>query len=119
MCLFRLLEDYANSCFFIQDIYSNSKHIRKSNAYSALVHRVPNTFTLIDKKEHSWKRRVLTQGFSESAMHELEPVVLDCLNRLCESMIDKDLCTLVDKENGWSAPKDMSDWCKFELLLFL
>lgn len=79
----------------------------KSTSYLALTHRVPNTFTLADKKEHAWKRRILTQGFSDSVMRSYEPDIFGYVQKLSEHMIE---CDIKGKSGEWTTPKNMSNW---------
>jgi hypothetical protein len=74
-----------------------------------MVHRVPNTFTLIDKKEHSWRRRILTQGFSDAAMRMFESDIMSYIQKLCRVMITEDLDSTGQE---WTSPKNMADWSK-------
>lgn len=73
------------------------------------MHRVPNTFTLIDKREHAWKRRILTQGFSDAAMRRFERHIMGYIHSLCTNMIEDEL--LVTGKT-WTKPKNMADWSK-------
>jgi cytochrome P450 len=86
-----------------------------------MVHRVPSTFTLLDKKEHAWKRRILSQGFSESAIRSFEPQLLTQIAKFCSVVCPEGgkalpLC-VGDAQRPWSAPVDMSTWCKFPYVL--
>ncbi|KAF2702911.1 cytochrome P450 [Pleomassaria siparia CBS 279.74] len=100
----------VNSSVGQKDIYKSGKNLHKSTAYMSLVHRTPNTFTLSDKKEHSWKRRILTQGFSDSNMRAFEPVILADIAKLQRCMIEKERNESVQ---GWSLPVNMADWSSY------
>jgi hypothetical protein len=97
-----------------QDIYGHGKNVSKSSAYAALVHRVPNTFTIVSKKEHAWRRRVLSQGFSNAMMRVMEAKILNYMKKLCQFMIEDDLAV---GNGSWTSPKNMSDWCRYLSIL--
>ncbi|KAL5362921.1 cytochrome P450 [Aspergillus floccosus] len=101
----------VNSAAGFKDIYGSGKNVRKSSAYKALVHGTPSTFTEVDKREHSWKRRILAQAFSTSALRLLEPHILGKINRFCKLALNGDGGTLT--KGAWSAPKNLSDWCSY------
>ncbi|THW14123.1 hypothetical protein D6D23_09503, partial [Aureobasidium pullulans] len=94
----------------MKDIYGHGKNVTKSSAYAALVHRVPNTFTVVSKKEHAWRRRVLSQGFSNAMIRVMETEILDYMKKLCQFMIEDDLAVV---NGSWTSPKNMSDWCSY------
>lgn len=93
--------------------------MQKSQPYLAMVHNTPSTFTLLDKKEHAWKKRLLSQRLSEASIREFEPVIVDLLDRFYESLCPpletggKDLPSL-ESAQGWSEPTNMSSKCKSE-----
>ena len=107
--------------------------MQKSAPYLAMVHNTPSTFTLRDKKEHAWKKRILSQKFSDSAIQSYEPEVLKLLDGFCDALspkpseksaIDQLICSalcgtsseksepaLPETKTPWSEPFDMSTWC--------
>ncbi|THC96317.1 hypothetical protein EYZ11_004222 [Aspergillus tanneri] len=101
----------VNSAAGLKDIYGHGKNVRKSPAYRALIHRVPSTFTLVDKREHSWKRRILAQGFTTSTLRDLEPHILGKIDRFCKCMLEHGEGR--PQQGGWSSPQNLSDWCSY------
>ncbi|KAH7370158.1 cytochrome protein [Rhexocercosporidium sp. MPI-PUGE-AT-0058] len=87
----------------LREIYSHSKQLGKAPCYGAMVHRAPNVLTLLDKTAHGKRRRILSQGLSDSSFRSYEPNILKHIGRLC-SQLDP----LPGSE--WSENKDMSDW---------
>lgn len=116
------------------DIYGHNKNLRKSAPYLAMTHNTPSTFTIVSKKEHAWKKRILSQKFSDSAIRSYEPDLLKLVDRFCDALcpksseksaIDQLICSTVcstpgSRENhlamtetgvAWSGPFNMSAWC--------
>lgn len=94
----------------MRDIYSSGeKNVTKSMAYLAATHRVPNTMTLRDRKEHGRRRRILGTGFSDSAIKSYEPKIRVIVNRflvaLTPSPEDGD-------KKGWSVSRNIAQWSK-------
>lgn len=63
--------------------------------------------TVIDKKEHAFRRRVLAQAFSDSALRDQEQFIEFNVRILLKQM-SKDV-----QEDGWTAPKDFSEWITY------
>jgi cytochrome P450 len=63
--------------------------------------------TVIDKKEHAWRRRVLAPAFSTRALHDQEQFIVENADILVEQMT-KEIGT-----DGWSKPKDLSVWTTY------
>ncbi|KAK4985317.1 hypothetical protein LTR50_006037 [Elasticomyces elasticus] len=90
--------------------------MQKSMPYLAMVHNTPSTFTLIDKREHAWKKHILSQKLSEASIREFEPAVLELIHRFCGSLCPpsntqgQDTSSTVAKD-GWSEPLNMSARC--------
>jgi hypothetical protein len=94
------------------DIYGSAKQLRKSDSY--VIHGQGNFLGLRNKAEHSRKKRIFGQGFSEAAIRGHEPKVIENVNLFCEKISDNALITSDSK--GWSTVKDMTDWCKLNAL---
>jgi hypothetical protein len=97
------------------DIYGHNKNMQKSLPYLAMVHNTPSTFTLRNKKEHAWKKRILSQKFSDSAIRSYEPEVLKLVDRFCDALCpkpsEKSESATPETKSPWSEPFDMSTWC--------
>lgn len=87
-------------------IYGQGKNFKKSNAYAPhpFFPKVFNTHNCIDPSQHGRKRRIVAQGFSESGLKAYEPSVIDQVDILCTALYN-DI-----GPDGWSQPKDMSEW---------
>ncbi|KAK0737977.1 cytochrome P450-like protein [Schizothecium vesticola] len=101
----------VNSNTALKDIYGFKANVRKSEFYDAFVHPAPNTHNTRDKEVHARKRRVLSHAFSDSAIKEVERYILANIRTFCDAI--GDLGRVVDEKKGWSAPKNMADWCNW------
>jgi cytochrome P450 len=91
----------------LTDIYAHGKNFKKAQRYAAMVHRAPNTLTVIDKKKHGKKRRVISQGFSDAALKSHELVILEQIEHLCTQLKAGKGGQAVPV-GVWSPPKNMS-----------
>lgn len=100
-----------NSNTALKDIYGFRANVRKAEFYDAFVHPAPNTHNARDKDLHARKRRVLSHAFSDSAIKEVERYILANIRTFCEAI--GDYGRVIHEKKGWSAPKNMSDWCNW------
>ncbi|KAL8827690.1 MAG: hypothetical protein Q9191_003035 [Dirinaria sp. TL-2023a] len=103
----------VNSTAGLKDIYTQGKNFRKSKNYSTMVHQALNTLTISDPKEHGRRRRVVSQGFSDSAMRNYETSMVTIVQRFCKRLLqtveeEKDSAS----SNTWQPARNMSQWCK-------
>ncbi|KAG5765125.1 hypothetical protein H9Q69_009396 [Fusarium xylarioides] len=92
-----------------KDVYGHNKNVRKSLAYLAMVHKTPSTFTLMDRHEHAWKKRILSQKLSDSAIRSFEPKITGMIDRFCEYVCPAS----TGKGNTVSKPFNMSEMCDY------
>ncbi|KAL3420507.1 cytochrome p450 [Phlyctema vagabunda] len=104
----RLLINTAGALKEAQDKHRN---VTKAREYLGMVHRTPSTFTLLDKKEHAKKRRILSQGFSDSAVRAFEQSILDHVEKFCATMAPSP--SHASSGQGWSQPVNISTWCSY------
>ncbi|KAL2419950.1 Cytochrome P450 monooxygenase AKT7 [Exophiala dermatitidis] len=97
----RLLVNTADG---LKDIYGSTKQIQKSAGYNSMVHRVPNTFTEINRAVHERKRRIVAHGFSDAALRSYEPRIMECISQFKDVLLES-------KKPGkeWTTPQNMSD----------
>jgi cytochrome P450 len=98
----------------ISDIYGHRSNVNKSKTYNVMVHRAPNTLTILDKKQHGRKKRVISQGFSDASLRALEPAILSHIQKFCSKLADSendDGSPAIPDE--WSPNRNMSNWCKW------
>lgn len=82
----------------------------KAEFYNAFVHPAANTHNTRDKEVHARKRRVLSQAFSDSAMKEMQRYILGNVRTFCDQI---GLGHGGPDAKGWSAPRNMTDWCNY------
>lgn len=97
----------------LRDVYSFRAPLRKAEFYEAFVHPAPNTHNVRDREVHAWRRRVLAHCFSDGAMREAEPFVLENVRRFCREIGKGGEEGRSPERKGWSTPKKMSDWCSY------
>ncbi|XXH02093.1 hypothetical protein Hte_008459 [Hypoxylon texense] len=98
-----------NSSTALKEIYGFKSNVRKAEFYDAFVHPAPNTHNTRDKALHARKRRVLSQAFSDSAIKEMERYILSNVRSFCEQIG----AGASEERKGWTAPKNMADWCNY------
>lgn len=98
-----------NTSTALKDIYGFRSNVRKAEFYDAFVHPAPNTHNSRDKDVHARKRRVLSYAFSDGAIKEVERYILANIRTFCAE-IGKGVSSV---SKGWSAPKNMTDWCNY------
>ncbi|KAM5463519.1 hypothetical protein MauCBS54593_007513 [Microsporum audouinii] len=108
----------VNTVGGLHDIYGHGKSFKKAQRYGAMVHRAPNTLTVIDKMKHGKKRRIISQGFSDAALKDHEVVILEQVQHLCTQL--KGGKQGEETPIGlWSPPKDMArlnDYFAFDVM---
>ncbi|KAL4747878.1 hypothetical protein BDW72DRAFT_206088 [Aspergillus terricola var. indicus] len=108
----------VNTAAGLHDIYSHGKNFKKAQRYAAMVHRAPNTLTVIDKAKHGKKRRVISQGFSDAALKNHELVILEQIQHLC-TQLKTGKGNQVTPVGAWSTPKNMgrmTDYFAFDVM---
>lgn len=105
-----------NTSKAVSDIYAVRANVQKSDGYASMSpsRYTPNTLTAIPKNIHTFRRRILTQAFSDQNIKEME----DRIQGNISSFLDI-LTTDSEPESGWSSPKNMSqmcDWLAFDVI---
>ncbi|KAL6365600.1 hypothetical protein LRP88_01600 [Fusarium phalaenopsidis] len=85
------------------DVYGHGAPVTKGHSYKVLSARAPNTLTMQDKVQHSRRRRVLSQAFSESSLRKFEPVMQARIDRFLRVVRGPDL-----QAGQWSEPSNMA-----------
>lgn len=76
-----------------------------------LVHKAPNALTMRNKVEHLRRRRIMGQGFSDSALRTFEVDVRHFIGIL-RDQINKAMPSAINgADQAWSTAMDMSHWC--------
>jgi cytochrome P450 len=103
----------------LRDIYIGKNFVKPPN-YRLLRHQAANMFTMINKKEHARRRRIVGPIISDAAMRRLERTMLlhiiKCFSLLgdtCDNNSGSSVTFLADSSKGWSKSRNMSNWCDY------
>jgi hypothetical protein len=66
-----------------------------------------STQTIIDKKEHAIRRRIMSPAFSDKALRDAEKYINVNVMKLMHKLGEG------PQENGWTKPKNFSDWSTY------
>jgi hypothetical protein len=102
-----------NSANALSDIYAVRANVRKTDIYAVMSpsRRTPNTFSCVDQKVHSFKRRILGQLFSDRNLKGVEEHILDRVRRFNRAIGYSGLSSQADSpksEGGWRSAVDMA-----------
>ena len=78
-----------------------------------MVHRAPSTVTVINKRDHGQRRRLLGPGFTESAIRAFQPQLHSHVDILCKLIRDQKAQADIEGNGGWGSPMQLSDWCSY------
>ncbi|GFG15658.1 isotrichodermin C-15 hydroxylase, partial [Aspergillus udagawae] len=98
----------------LSEVYSTKSNVRKDNAYavmSASIH-AQNTMSCIDKQAHAFKRRILSQIFTEHALKGVEDRILAHIRRFCATLGHFPSKTQ-DSSPGWGPSMDLAPLCDY------
>ncbi|OLN84340.1 Isotrichodermin C-15 hydroxylase 12 [Colletotrichum chlorophyti] len=87
-------------------IYGFSRDLQKATTYNVMVHRAPSTLTMTDKRRHALHRRIVSQGFSSTALRQYESTIKVHIEKLAKHLAPSQ----ADVGAEWSKPQNMSDW---------
>ncbi|KZL83292.1 benzoate 4-monooxygenase cytochrome p450, partial [Colletotrichum incanum] len=87
-------------------IYGFSKNLQKSASYNVMVHRAPSTLTMTCKKKHALHRRIVSQGFANTALRQHEHTIMTHIKKLAAQLAP---CQS-SGSSEWSAQQNMSSW---------
>src|ERR1700753_3527311 len=109
----------VNNINGLKDIYRDGKDFAKPPEYRLLRHQAANTFTMINKKEHARRRRIIAPIVSDGAMRRLEPVMLfhikkfvSLISNTDKNRLDLTNCT-TKASNGWTVARNMTQWAHY------
>ncbi|CAG8974862.1 hypothetical protein HYALB_00000477 [Hymenoscyphus albidus] len=97
----------VNTSRGLHDVYGYGKNVRKSKSYLSMVpdKHAWSILTLIDKKTHLERRKVMSKALSDTALKSFEPEMLNHMDVFHEQV------AVAEDSEGWSAPKNMSVLC--------
>ena len=102
-----------NSPSAAKNIYTYSPDFQKSQVYTVMVHRAPNTLTHIDKKGHGRKRRIVAQGLSDAAVRSYEPTIIHHISKMCDIWAQNGKPEKEDMGKLWSTPLNIARWANY------
>ena len=74
---------------------------------------VHSILTTWDKKEHGRKRRVIGQGFTETAIQGYKPIIQSQIQVFYEKLVEDGGRHGFGESQGWSSPQNMAEWCEY------
>jgi cytochrome P450 len=89
------------------DIYGNQKKVKKAESY--IVHGKTNLIGIQDKTDYARCKKIFQQGFSDTAIREHEPKVIQEIDTFIEKISENE--TLDGLTDDWTNPKNMALWC--------
>jgi cytochrome P450 len=96
-----------NTSTAMHAIYGNPRaNVQKANWYKTLDAGTGDfsTQTVIDKKEHAFRRRVLSPAFSDGALRDAEKYIDANVRKLMQKLGDG------AATDGWTEPKNFATW---------
>lgn len=94
------------------DIYYSKDEVQKSYGYVTMIPAPGafNIFTAVDKGIHRFKRKVLSQGFSDQAIRAFEPTMLHHMDLFVRKLVRAPDHN--DDNDRWSPQLDMTEYCR-------
>lgn len=108
----------------LQAIHDRKSNVQKFSYYNIFSHyfKAPSVLTTIAAKEHGRKRRIIGQGFSDSAIAAMEDHILKYVRCFCDKLMQPDLFENAipthahsgdDLKEIWSPAKNVSRWASY------
>ncbi|KAJ6021301.1 cytochrome P450 monooxygenase [Penicillium herquei] len=95
-------------------IYSTRANVRKTETYVAMSasRRTPNTISSTDKTVHGFKRRIMSQVFSDHGLRSVEERFLPRINDFVTLLWDGNVKgSTKEDESVWGSPRNMATMC--------
>jgi cytochrome P450 len=96
-----------NTSTAMYTIYGNPRaNVQKANWYKTLDAATGDfsTQTVIDKKEHAFRRRIISPAFSDRALRDAEKYIDANVRKLMQKLGDG------AAKDGWTGPKNFATW---------
>ncbi|MCJ1397973.1 hypothetical protein MMC11_001169 [Xylographa trunciseda] len=107
----------VNSSSGMRAIYGPKCNVQKSKFYSVFNHffQDPSTTSIIDKEQHSRKRRILAKGLSERSLKAMEQPLISATQNLFRHVSTGEGSGQEAAPVGtsWSPPQDMAQWFNY------
>ncbi|KAL9085407.1 MAG: hypothetical protein Q9159_004696 [Coniocarpon cinnabarinum] len=96
---------------YLEPIYGSKANVQKSSWYS--VYYSLSIFNAVDKNVHARKKRVMSHVFSDQAVREIQPYILEVIKEWCRALGDTSGRSESAVTGTWSSPKDMRHWAAY------
>ena len=98
-----------NTVAALKPIYGGKANTQKARFYSTFSYffKVPMIVTTINKEDHAFKKHILSQALTTTAVNGMESSLLINVRKFCRHLRDK------DASKDWSDAKDMSKWTAY------
>ncbi|RAH74454.1 cytochrome P450 [Aspergillus aculeatinus CBS 121060] len=100
-----------NTASGMKDIYVRGKDLRKDVHYGVIQLGTKNLLTVTSPTDHARRNKIISPGFSSTAMREFEPKLLAHVHKFCKSLYRPK--PHGDSDSSWGEPMVMSDWCSY------
>ncbi|RAH42269.1 cytochrome P450 [Aspergillus brunneoviolaceus CBS 621.78] len=100
-----------NTASGMKDIYVRGKDLRKDVHYGVIQLGTKNLLTVTSPTDHARRNKIISPGFSSTAMREFEPKLLAHVHKFCKSLYRPK--SQGDSDSAWGKPMVMSDWCSY------
>lgn len=85
----------------VKDIYGQGSTFPKAPIYDTFTLKPPGIFIQRNKQLHRDRRRMLSNAFSQANLFEIEPLIVESLNKFLKNILDPKLGTPIDVLSGF------------------
>lgn len=85
-----------------------------------MVHQAANSLTVLDRKDHGRRRRVIQVGLADSTVRAFYPDMFAIINRFCDRLLQTTEEQASNNgtygnpgKSDWTNPRNMADWCNW------
>lgn len=102
-------------------IYGTRANVRKADAYAVMSasRRTPNTISATDKTVHGFKRRIMSQTFSDHGLRNVEERLMARIDDFIAPLADDSQPGSHGTQDGWGSPRNMAlmcNWLAFDII---
>jgi len=93
----------------LRDVYGPRANVQKARFYTVFSYffKVPMIVTTISRKEHAFKKRILSQALTNTAIDAMEEPLLSSTRRFCQHLLDE------KPSAGWNDARNITDWAAY------
>ena len=101
----------VNSASALEPIYGFKANTQKSSFYKVFsaFFKIPASMTTINKKEHRFQRRIVSQALTAAAIKSMEIYIIDGVQTFCKNLSNESSASTEVALQGWSSPQNMFD----------